>query len=1017
MKKILKAGFVLGLLFFAMLLSSCDQSSKSDEITKLSYNGEIISWSAVSGAKTYLIKINGKEMGEIAATSNPEYTYDAENNDFDFYIEAKLNRRRQENPTYSIKFKYIGTVKNVKLEDGKFVWDINSEADKYSLMINNEDKGFVSNNFYDVVTAGVSTIQVLPRKDMLVSETGNNAYYGMWSEKLRVEVLEKPTNIKYDSSKFTWENVTGASGYVIKIDNEEFSVVKNEFEYPAGTKDFNFTIKSKGNANVGIYDSTYLETKTYKYIEPVTNILVENGVLTWDKSNNALEYVIKINGVQLENSLKTNSYTGLQAGNGYVVEIKPIGSGDFTFSKWSPQTTITILTAPSIKYYDNQVVWNQIQNAIGYQVIVTKDGTLVDQKTCDERTFVYSYSFEEVGVYDVKVKANSESGTGVYESAFSNLMKVRRLDAPSQYTITDMSEETSATNITFVPVVGAESYEIQSQDVTISKSNNNTFIIGLSNLQTEELLNLKVISKGKNNENQTDVVLDSIKTLAIDITRLATPENFVVSENALTWNTVSNADGYIIVIDGNRYLTTTNKLTMPPLTPGNHNITVRAKGSGHNVITSNPSDNLAVKKLDTPKNISINNNILTWSLVNGATNYVVKIGTQEITATSNSFNIQENLSFISEGSGTQISVFALGNQKEILDSQASETKVISRLSKVSAISASDDNITWNQVTWNNQPVTRYQLYINGFPKEIVTGTSYSTTKLDVGQSKIQIVALGDQINTFDSEKSKEFIIEKLAIPTLTRSNNQYEWEQVIGTKGYEVMIGNTKVYSGNDLQYSPVFKDAGEYKVRIRAVGDNGITQVASNWYEITQRVSALSTPSFTVSVNLNEVTMEVTTNSTIHTGYIFNIGGIDNASSTNTYNFTNNGANVYNLKVKLVGNVFVNDVYYINSNYSNEQIITFLQKPSNVAISKQGGTNFRISWNAQGAETSEIEVILKDASGTVLTTYTSIQVSSIYDFDAQEAAQVEVKVKAKGNSVTTFDSDVATYITFLTTN
>lgn len=948
------ATIIMSLAFMfgtATFISSCNDSG-AKSITNLTYNGETIKWSSVKNAQNYKISINnGTELLVSQAEGTIAYQYDAKGEDFDFHIEAVIKEGSDKNPTYSLKFQNIGQVADLDVENGKLTWTTLESAEQYEIMKNGVVvPSPVGVNSFEI-DEGDFQYKVRGLKGLAEYSNGNNPYYSIWSEALTGTLLEAPKNITYNSEKFTWEKVTGATSYVIKIGNEEFETSTNSYEYAASNEDFNISVKAIGNKQEDIYDSKYCEEKTYTYIAPIEGLKVEEGVLKWTAPNNAIRYKIKINGIVENEELTTNEYKKLTSGETYHIQVLPVGKSDFYFSRWSNEITVNILRSPVVSYEDSVIRWNEISGCSGYDLKITKNDEKVFSTSLGEEEFVYNYDFAEEGEYLVYVKANSLNIGGVYESKYSNPYIVKRLGTPKNEKIENRPLEQNQVSISFDNVIGAKSYSLLADGVeiatTIDQTNFNVDLTKLASSIEESIVRFEIVAKGEITSEKA--VLDSKVSLKFEVTKLGVPQNAQINGNLITWDNVNRTNKYVVTIDGNRTEVTTTSYTLTDLSSGNHTIYVQAMGNGEDVITGSYSNAISINKLEKPTNLNINNGILTWDIVSNATAYKVVLGNENYNADTNAFNLLSYESNISEGVGTQISIYAIGNGSNIVDSDVSSTRTISKLARPTNLQVNGDNLVWNPSTIDSININEYKLMISCNDEvEVVSvsGTSYSLNNFAEGDYAVSVIAIGNYKTTFNSPASTPFVFKKLnAISSVSKEGNKYNWDKIDYASAYEIKLSKDALWTRVETNsYVPSFSSEGEFEISIRAIG-NGINVVNSEVYSFTQRVQRLTQPvmqesmtndnAYKVEVQGNTIKVTIKKN-TSATNYKLYVSGIDksmesfnNESDTEivfSYTMTSIGAQ-YIIQVALVGGEFdSNGIYKLDSNRSTEYKVTYTE-------------------------------------------------------------------------------------------
>lgn len=931
------------------VLVACSGNEGAKSITNLTYNGEEITWSSVKNAKNYKITINNGTESIVSQSENTvSYKYDSKGEDFDFSIEAVIKDGSDKNPTYTIRFENIGQVVGLNIEQGQLTWDALETAEKYQIMYNGDIvPGTVGTTSYPT-EAGEFSYKVRALKGQAESADGNIPYYSVWSDVMTGTILAAPKDLTYDSEVFTWERVNNASSYVVKIGNEEFTATTNRYEYVAGTEDFTVSVCAVGAAQSYTYDSKYSDAKTYTYIAPIEGLSVVDGKLKWTAPENAVRYKIKINGIVNNEELTTNEYAALASGSSYRIQVFPIGKGDFWFSHWSNEITVNILRSPVVSYSDGVIRWNQVTGCAGYELKIEKDSEVIHTTAVGEETFVYDYAFEDAGDYLVYVKATSLGTGGIYESKFSTAYPVKRLATPTNKQIINRPLEQNQVSVTFTPSLGASGYALLADDVEIATiTTGSTFSVDLSKMTNkieESVVNFRIIARGS--VTTEGAVLDCKVPLEFNVTKLATPQNLMINGNVINWDSVNHTSKYVLTIDGKRTEVTTTEFTLTDMSAGTHSIYVQAMGNGEEVITGGFSNALALKKLATPSNLVITNGLLTWGTVADATGYKVILGTQSYNADSTSFNLMGYASNISEGQGTQISVYALGNGSDVINSDVSATQTISKYNRPSTVKVNGDALVWNPSSVDSINCNSYKLLItenNGERREVtVSGSSYSMMNFTAGNYTVSVIALGDNVQTVDSPESNSFSFTKLAkVTNITRTGTTVAWDTVAGATGYEIKLSKDATWSYiTTNSYTPTFTTEGEFEVSIRAAGNNSDI-ISSEVHSFTQRVSRITQPiqqdaltnnnAFKVEKNGNTITVTVKKQLGA-TGYKLFVGGIERDAVvsdteeyiTYSYTMTTVGA-TYNVQVQVLGNEFdENGNYKLDSNKSTEVAVVY---------------------------------------------------------------------------------------------
>lgn len=189
------------------------------------------------------------------------------------------------------------------------------------------------------------------------------------------------------------------------------------------------------------------------------------------------------------------------------------------------------------------------------------------------------------------------------------------------------------------------------------------------------------------------------------------------------------------------------------------------------------------ERLETPANVKIVDDVLSWNQVQKATGYVVKVDENEHSTSTTSFNLL-NLT-LAEGT-YQVSVKAVGNE-EVKDSRYSNTLIYvvghKTLSAPTNLAITDGVLTWNQVSGAIQ----YKVTVNGsevFTEELIVDVADYV--IAIGQYPVTVVAIGNGVNTFDSEAAQTTLNFNQALLTLKTS---HMINVFLSLEGWEVGMG------------------------------------------------------------------------------------------------------------------------------------------------------------------------------------------------------------------------------------
>ncbi|MBQ9785842.1 MAG: hypothetical protein IJW25_00045 [Clostridia bacterium] len=250
--------------------------------------------------------------------------------------------------------------------------------------------------------------------------------------------------------------------------------------------------------------------------------------------------------------------------------------------------------------------------------------------------------------------------------------------------------------------------------------------------------------------------------------------------------------------------------------------------------------------------ITIQQGMLSWEKINGATSYIVYLNEDEYTTKATNFNYT---SYISEGN-YEIKVKAKSGGIFAKESELSNVLTVSvSTEKVSAPENFVANVEDNQVTvsWTHPTATKFTI------KTVKTGTdtsqefsvsekSVNITSYLKGGGAFDIYVRADDVaektgdNVYVQKQASDFVGPQqieiqgvLDTPTnIEVTSSKVEWDSVIGAESYNVLLlGQNQVVSTNTNSISTSsltgFTTSKASVIYVQAVG-NGVKSLDSNW-------------------------------------------------------------------------------------------------------------------------------------------------------------------------------------------
>lgn len=996
---------ILAIVTTVVCLVACEKVEEilMDAPADVYYDGQYLTWDKVD-ADYYTVSINGGEAQRVNSTT---YSYVASGVDFDVTVTSV---KGEASKSISKTFHALAAIEELNVyNDGTIWWNAVAGANAYRVQVNGQDAGEITQTTYTPANAGSIGIKVKP----VVS--GDNSFYSFWSTEKRINIYAAPSNIGYDGTTLSWQG--NGREYEVVINGQVSKVQTTRFDYKSENRDFDVSIKAVGDY-INNYDSKVV-TESFKYLDTVTDMTIENGNLKWQAVENAAGYKVRV-GANVFNVTGATEYTALAAGQSMEVSIMPYNDNGNYFSSWSAKMSVYILATPVTNWNsdleldtvaNNNLTWDAIPAAAGYTVLLTLPDGSTEEMTKSADSRAYANLYETVGIYQVAVKANaSATDADRYDSKYSAPITVERLAAPRRASQNFITSDPNSLNkgftVNFVSVNGATGYQLYKDGLIQSGltagadgssiTDNN---VAASTVTSQQNYTYMVQSLGgvRTIGGLKYVTLPSIKatSLSFNIIVQQQPQGLTMSGFNAFWNAVGGSNGYAVTYGGETYTASTEMFNLETLPTGTFNISVCARGDGAATLASNYTATMEVRRLDYPRNIRITygagNGLLEYDDVSNASGgYSVYIGEGAQAVDQQSWD--EMYNFITE-EGTVLSMTANANKFNedgtvyYMTSPVSPTQQFIRLAAPTfpegAISTQSE-IRWNAPDNINlrEYTPTYVVMYHNTTVAARNGTSYSLTELDAGNYIFTVRAVGDDVHYLDSEYSyvgKSF--DKLETPEMSVEADGYHWMSVALSSAYYVEIDGVRVYdadhvAGKEYIFKPSYATVGLHTVRITAIG-NGIDTVSGKPLVYTQTVEQLQRPEINVSYSNPEgftigatIDVDITKASPNAVYYQYEIGGKASSSTELYASQVMDSPGTFAVRVKALGGVIDDaDIYYIDSLYSAETSMVLLAAPTLAgfqmssdgiiqwrAVTGANGYDYKISFDGNAA--SEVEHI-----------------------------------------------------------
>jgi hypothetical protein len=818
--------FFLKTILLTVLLSSCSSSQKPQASTvdesSVYYNNltKTLFWTHVENASNgYTIEILSFPK-QIFTSVSPSLYFPTESS-FDIRIKTNsFGEFSDSNFTNTISIVFLQTPSNLRVVDGTLFWDSVLNANGYEVVEETTSRTITTTvNRLELDTAGVTLtykVRAIGDNSRIISS--------LYTLPLSFSLLLTPSNVEYDrnANLITWSSVTGASGYKILINDASTILSPNNttlfFRPDLGDYDIKVIALSESST---VYNSIPAKLSLRKL--PTINVsslllqeTISNDVkISFNEiqgfSNTQISYKVFVNGIELQgvqslNSRVEISYTFSPGDNliqiTTIAPITPLVSDGVRIYLFDSEplsfTTNKLLTPSNLRIQDGKFVWDEVANASKYQLNI--GGALIESSTNQTE---FTNHPDQGGNFVARIRSLGNQGNFI-SSDFSTNFSFRILPQ------IDSNQFTLNNDILQWPVVqGAIGYSVYINDVeTITSTNSINFQTSLA-----ESFVVQIRALGNNNLS----VLSSKLSNPYTVSRLNTPLNFSLNVSGeLTWNSVSEARRYVIVLNNEYLYSDVNSYNLNNKIGPDQQFTVfifaeSNQGSLNPKLNSNPTSIISGRRLGNPSNIRIDGSEIKWNAVPNANAYRVVLNgvTTTVTATQDP-SFTPNLT--SSNSNNLITITALSNSQGTTNSFFINSQGIpftfasSRLStptrpEISKVKV--DGIDYLRIQFN--PITNAQYYL-----VTIGGVSVQTTinifdypYPNAGVYDIYVTAIGTGVTYINSLNSLTRTVKVLPATTLSSSasgsNWILRWNAVQDAVGYQVIRRTINLSTGENV--------------------------------------------------------------------------------------------------------------------------------------------------------------------------------------------------------------------------
>ena len=221
-------------------------------------------------------------------------------------------------------------------------------------------------------------------------------------------------------------------------------------------------------------------------------------------------------------------------------------------------------------------------------------------------------------------------------------------------------------------------------------------------------------------------------------------------------------------------------------------------------------------ELAAPENVKYDGKTISWSSVENADSYTVKIDDgEEYTVTSPKFP------YSAKGKQFSVTVTAVSDAGALIKSGEAK-KLFFPLDTVNELTVSKDGtLTWPVV----ENADAYEIQIDGEVVEEVSATSFSGFPAGTHQIAVRPIVSGDDsyYSSFSAPKSIT-VLGAVAKDDITYANGKISWKYVTGASHYELYVNGTLLEAEVNGTTLPYDAQNADFDVRIKAIGNGSST-------------------------------------------------------------------------------------------------------------------------------------------------------------------------------------------------
>ncbi|MBR2480041.1 MAG: hypothetical protein IKB56_01905, partial [Clostridia bacterium] len=285
------------------------------------------------------------------------------------------------------------------VEKGILKWSTVNHANDYVVNIDGTDVAVVGNAIsYQLEGLEIGKTYLLKVKARNTLGLYNDSWYSDPIEYVHEAFFEGtlaiPQNLNVSGRKLTWSAVAHADSYVVSIDGVEYDAVSTtSFDVSFLQVGFTYSLKVKA-----IDSSSSFDTSEYSkpYIYTPTNLpplflptepQVTDGVLNWTAVDNAVGYIVSLNGVDYPAMTNRFDMSTLNRDTTYIVKIKALADNvNYSDSEFTIEYVID-LNANSL---NETLTFSQFEDLNQNESILSYGINMINHAMVSDRTIMIS---------------------------------------------------------------------------------------------------------------------------------------------------------------------------------------------------------------------------------------------------------------------------------------------------------------------------------------------------------------------------------------------------------------------------------------------------------------------------------------------------------------------------------------------------------------------------------------------------------------------------------------------------